>query len=137
MCAGSCDSVGAVFVAVYENVTQIVVQAKLQETVTGTCYGETVLGVVIHNQTMGFCAVSESAVVVSTSTGTVLNAHNIIVVVYHLMQQCSTDFFDGSGKSTGSKIYLMEITFLGNPGIFSKGEMPITFWSALDSYSWA
>ena len=100
MCAGACNSVAAVLVAVDENVAQIVVQTELQETVAGACDGETVLGVMIHNQTMGFCTVPEFAVVVGTSAGTVLNAQNIIMVVHHLMQQCGTDFLNGAGEGS-------------------------------------
>ena len=87
MCAGSRDSVTAVFVPVDENVTQVIVQAELQKTVTGACDCPSVFVVMIHDQTMSFCAVTESAVVVSSSTGTVLDTQNVIVVVHHLMQQ--------------------------------------------------
>lgn len=85
MGAGSCDSESAVFVAVDQNVAQIVIQAELQETVTGDCDCPSVLLVVVNNQTMFFCAVTETAVVVSASTGTILDTVDIAVVVYHFM----------------------------------------------------
>ena len=37
MGAGSCDSEATVFVAIDQNVTQVIVQAELQETVTRAC----------------------------------------------------------------------------------------------------
>ena len=86
MCAGACNSVAAVLVAVDENVTQIIVQTELQETVTRACDGETILGMMIHNQTMRFSTVTESAVVVGSSTGTVLNTLDVIVVVHHFVK---------------------------------------------------
>ena len=107
MCAGACDSVAAVLVAVNENVTQIVVHAELQETITGACDCPSILFVMIYDQTMSHSAVPESAVVVSTATGAVLDAQNIIMVVHHLMQQCGTNLFDGTGQGTGTKINLM------------------------------
>ena len=73
MCARSCDSVASVLIAVDKNVTQIVVQTELQEPITGACDGETVLGVMIHNQTMRFCAVSEFAVVICSSSTAILD----------------------------------------------------------------
>ena len=125
MGAGSSDSVAAVFVAVYENVTQVIVQAELQKTVTGACDCETVLGVMIHNQTMCFCAVTETAIVVSTSTGTVLDSQNVIVVVHHLMQQCGADLFDGASQGTCSDVDLMGGTLLADPGIIPQGEVAL------------
>ena len=85
MCTGACDSIAAILVAVDQNVTQIIVQAKLQETVTGACDCPSVLVVVAHDQTMGFCAVTETAVVVGTSSGAVLDAVYEAVIMYHLM----------------------------------------------------
>lgn len=137
MCAGPCDSEAAVLVAVDENITQVIVQAELQEAVTGACDGPSILFVMIYDQTMSHSAVPESAVMVGASTGTVLDTLNVIMIVHHLMQQCGTDFFDGTSQGTGSNVDLMGGTFLADPGVIPEGEMPITFWSALDSYSWA
>ena len=125
MCAGSGDPETAALVAIDEYVTQVIVQAELQKTVTGACNCPSILFVMIYDQTMSHNAVPESAVVVSTATGAVLDAQNIIMVVHHLMQQCGTNLFDGTGQGTGTKINLMKSAFLGNPCIFPKGEMPI------------
>ena len=73
MCAGARDSVAAVFITIDKNVAQIVVQAELQQTVAGACDGPAVFLVVIHDQTVIFCAVPESAVVVSAPTGAILD----------------------------------------------------------------
>lgn len=137
MCAGSSDSKTAVFIPVDENVTQIVVQAELQETVAGACNGPSVLVVVAHDQAMILCAIPESAVVVGTSTGTVLDAQNVIMVVHHLMEQCGTDFFDGAGKGTGANVDLMGGTFLADPGVIPKGEMPVCLGCRLDGNGWS
>ena len=132
MCAGSCDSVAAVLVAVDENVTQIVVQAELQQTVTGACDGPSVVVMVIYDQTMSFCAIPESAVMVSSSTGTVLDAQNVIVVVHHLMQQCGTDILNRTGQGTGSDVNLMGGTFLADPSIIPQGEVAVSLGRGLD-----
>ena len=49
MGAGPCDSESAVFVAVDENVAQIVIQTELQQTVTGACECPSVFIVVVHD----------------------------------------------------------------------------------------
>lgn len=132
MCTRAWDSVAPIFVAVDQNVAKIIIQAELQKTVTGACDCETVLGVMIHNQTMCFCAVTETAIVVSTSTGTVLDSQNIIVVVHHLMQQCGADFFNGAGKGTCSDVDFMGGTLLADPGIIPQGEVAIGSGRGLD-----
>jgi hypothetical protein len=134
--AGSCDSVAAVFVAVDQDVTQVIVQAELQETVTGTCDCPSVLVVMIHDQTMSFCAVPEFAVVVSASTGTILDSQNVIVVMNHFVKQGGTDFFDGTGKGTGSNIYFVGSALLADPGVIPQGEVAVGLRCRLDSYSW-
>ena len=125
MCAGSCDSVATVLVAIDKDVTQVIVQAELKQSVAGMCDGPSVLVMMIYDQSMILGAVTESAVVVSPATGTVLDAQNVIMVVHHLMQQCGTNLFDGTGQSTGTNIDLMGGTLLADPGVIPKGEMPI------------
>ena len=132
MCTGACDSIAAILVAVDEDVTQVIVQAELQETVTGACDCPSVLVMMSHNQTMRFCAVPESAVMVSSSTGTVLDAIDVAVVVHHLMQQCGADLFDRTGQGTGTQIDLMGSALLADPGVIPKGEMAVSFWGGLD-----
>lgn len=85
MCTGSGDSESTILIAIDEYVTQVIVQAELQETVTGACDCPSVLVVMIHNQTMGMGTVSKSAVVVGAASGTVLDTQNVIVVVHHLV----------------------------------------------------
>ena len=112
MCACSWGSEAAVFIAVDEDVTQIIVQTELQETIARACDGPTVLFMMLHDQAMIFGAVTKSAIVVGASTGAVLNTQNVIMIMYHLMQQCGTDFFNGTSKGTGSNVDLMGGTFL-------------------------
>ena len=121
MCTGACDSIAAVLVAVDENVTQVIVQAELQETVAWACDCPSVFVMVFHDKSMFFCTVPEAAVVVGASTGSVLDAQNIIVVVHHLMQQCGTDLFDGTGQGTGTQIDLMGSALLADPGVIPQG----------------
>ena len=86
MCAGSCDSESAVFIPIDEDVTQIIVQAELKQTVTGACECPSVFVVMINDQTVGLCAVPEFTVMVGAASGTVLNTVDVAVVVHHLMQ---------------------------------------------------
>ena len=67
---------------------------------------------VIHNQTVCFCAVTEFAVMVSSSSTAILDPQNVIVVVHHLMQQCGADLFDGASQGTGANVDLMECSSL-------------------------
>ena len=96
MCACSCASVAAVFVAVDQNVTQIIVQAELKQTVAGGCDCPTVFFVVIHNKTMCFCAVPEFAIVICAASGTILDTICKVMVVYHFMQQGGGYLFNGA-----------------------------------------
>ena len=132
MCAGACDPVAAVFVAVDENVTQIIVQAELQEAVAGACDRPSVFVVVIHDQTVCFCAVPETAVVVSAATGTVLHTVDVIVIVHHLMQQRGADVFDRTGQGTGSDVDLMGGPLLADPGVIPEGEVAVGLRGGLD-----
>ena len=86
MCTGSCDSVATVFVTIDQNIAEVIVKTEPQETVTrmGDC--PSIFVMVIDDQTMFFCVVSEMAVVVGTSPRTILNAQGITMVVHHLMQ---------------------------------------------------
>ena len=97
MCTGSGDSEFTILIAIDEYVTQVIVQAELKQTVTGVCDSPSVLVMMIYDQAMGMGTVAESAVVVSTATGAVLDSQNVIMVVHHLMQQCGTNLFDGTG----------------------------------------
>ena len=117
MCAGSCDSVAAVFIAVDQDVTQVIIQAELQETVAEGCDRPSVFLVVVYDQAVILCAVTESAVVVCASSGAVLDSQEVIMVVHHLMQQCGTDFFDGTGKSTGTDVDFVGGTLLADPRV--------------------
>lgn len=125
MCTGACDSIAAILVAVDQNVTQVIVQTELQKTVTGARDCPSVLVVVAHDQTVGFCAVTEMAVVVSTSTGTVLDSQNVIMVMYHFVKQCGTDLFDGTGQGTRSNVDLVGSALLADPGIIPQREVAI------------
>ena len=132
MCAGSCDSVAAVFVAVDQDVTQVIVQAELQETVTGACDGPSIFLVVFYDQAVILCAVSESAIVVCASSGAVLDSQEVIMVVHHLMQQCGTDFLNGTGKCTGANVDLVGCALLADPGVLTKSEVAVSLGSGLD-----
>ena len=125
MCAGSCDSVAAVFIAVDQDVTQVIVQAELQETVTGACDGPSIFLVVFYDQAVILCAVSKSAVVVCASSGAVLDAQEVIMVVHHLMQQCGTDFLNGTGECTCANVDLVGCALLADPGILTQGEVAV------------
>ena len=132
MCACSCDPETAVLITVDKNVTQIIVQAELQETVTGMRDSPSVLVMMIYKQAMSVGTVTESAVMVSTATRTILNAQDIIMVVHHLMQQRCTDLFYWAGQSTGTNVDLMGGTLLADPGIIPQGEMAISLGRGLD-----
>lgn len=132
MCTGSCDSVATGFVTIDQNIAEVIVKTELQETVTrmGDC--PSIFVMVIDDQTMFFCVVSEMSVVVSSSSRTVLNVIYKTVVVYHLMQQSGTYFFDGTGKGTGTNVDLVGSTLLTDPRIITEREVAICFWCGLN-----
>ena len=117
MCASSSDSVAAVIVTIDENVTKIVVQAELQETVTGAGDCPTVFVVMGNDQTTRFSRYLEFAIVIGVTATAVLNTVGVVEVMNHLMKQCGTDLINGTGKSSRSNIDLMGGAFLADPGI--------------------
>ena len=137
MCAGACDSVATVFVPVDENVAQVVVQAELEQGVTGACECPAIRRMVIHDESASFCTVPETAVVVGSSSGTVLDAQDIIVVVYHFVKQGGGDLFDRTCQSTGTDVDLVESSPFGNPGVIPKGEVSVGLRGGLDGDCWS
>ena len=132
MCAGSGDSVTAVFVPVDENVGQVIVQAELQYGIAGTCDRPSVLVVVTYDQTVCYCAVPKSPIVICPTPGTVLDTDDEIVVMNHLMEQRSTDVLDGSSKGSCANVDLMACAVLADPGVIPEGEVAVGFRSGLD-----
>ena len=132
MCAGSRDSVTAVFVPVDENVTQVIVQAELEQGIAGTGNRPAVFVVMIHDKSMSFGAVPEFPVVIRPASGTVLDAQNVIVVVYHFVEQGGGDFLNGTGQGTGSDVDFVKSSPLGDPGVVPEGKVAIGLGCGLD-----
>ncbi len=132
MCASSSDSVADVFVAIDENVTKIVVQAELQETVARAGDCPTVFVVVVDDQATRFSRYLEFAIVIGVTATAVLNTVGVDEVMNHFMQQCGANFFDGAGKGASSNVDLMGGAFLADPGIIPQGEMPVSFGRGLN-----
>ena len=128
MCAGFCDPVTAVFVAVDENVTQLIVQAELEQDIAGTGNRPAVFVMMIHDKSMSFGAVPEFPVVIRPASGAVLDTQNVIVVVHHFVELGGGDFLDGAGQGTGSNVDLVGSALLADPRVIPKGEMTISLW---------
>ena len=86
----------------------------------------------VNNQAARFGCCLESLVVVGVAPTAILNAADVIVVVYHLMQQRGAHFFDGARQCSRADIDFMGTAQLGNPSIFPEGEVSIGFWCVLD-----
>lgn len=132
MCAGSRDPVTAVFVPVNEDVAQVIVQAELEQGIAGTGNRPAVFVVMIHDKAMSFGAVPELSVVICPASGAVLDTQNVIVVVYHFVEQGGGDFLNGTGQGTGSDVDFVESAPLGDPCIVPEGEMAIGLRCGLD-----
>ena len=91
--------------------------------VTGSGDCPAVFVVVLYDQSVLFSAVPEFAVMVCTTTGTILDAIDIVVIVHHLMQQRGGNFFNGSGKGTGSDVDLVCLAVFTDPGVFPEGKV--------------
>ena len=132
MCTGTSDSESEGFIPVDQNVSQVIVQAELQKTVTGACDCPSVLVMMIYDQAMGMGTVTESAVVVRAATGAVLDSQNIIVVVHHLVKQCGADLFDGASQGACSDVDLVGSALLADPSIIPQREVAVSFGGGLD-----
>ena len=136
----ACSTVGACardleaceLVAIQQNISQVILQNHFQKLVAGACDRPAVLVVVVNDQTVGEGCIPELSVVVGVASGTILNAVNMVVIVYHFMQKGGCHFFDGSGKCACADVDFVGASHFGNPGIFSQGEMAIGFWGGLD-----
>ena len=126
------DVEAAVFVAVQQNVGQVILQDELQKLVTGGGVRPAVFVGVGDNQATGFGGVPETAVVVCAATGAVLYAVDEVVVVNHLVEQGGGNLFDGAGQGSGSDVDLMGSAQLGHPGIFPEGEVTVGLGGGLD-----
>ena len=80
MCARACDSVTAELVAVEQDVTQVVVQAELEQLVTGRGVRPSVLVAVFHAQASLFGCGLEPLVVVGIAPAAILNAVDVVVI---------------------------------------------------------
>ena len=126
--AGSGDTKPAELVSVYQNIAQVIIQAELQQAVTGSSDCPPILVMVFYNQAPGLCAVPKFPIVIGAAPAAILNAAHIIVVVYHLMQQCSANFFNGARQRSRANIDFVGAAQFGNPCIFPEGEMTVGFW---------
>ena len=133
-CAAHRDSDAVVFVPVDENVGQVVVQTELKQAIAGRGDRPAVFVMVIHNQAVGLCAVTETTVMVSAASGAILDPVHIAVVMHHFMKQGGCDFLDGPCQSTGTDVDLVSGTLFADPSVITKGEVAIGLGSRLDGY---
>ena len=125
MGSGAGDPVAVELIPVYQNVTQVIVQTELQQAITGRGMRPSVFIAVVNNQAAGLGCCLESLVVVGVAPAAILNAADVIVVVYHLMQQRGAHFFDGARQCSRADIDFMCAAQLGNPRIFPEGEVAV------------
>ena len=71
-------------------------------------------------------------VVVGSPSGTILHTQDVIVVVYHLMQESGTDFLNGFCQGYSTNVDFMACTILADLGVISRGEMTIGSWGGLN-----
>lgn len=123
---------GAEFVSGQQDVGQVVLQHELQQTVSGSRVAPTISVRVCHNQIPFQTSFQESLVVVSATSGTVLDSMEMIQIVYHLMEHGRDHLLNGTGKGPCSNIDLMGVARDGHPCIVPKGEMPVCSGGGLD-----
>ena len=131
---GSCSTnlETCVFIPVQENISQTILQDKLQETVRrgGSC--PAIFLIMVNQKPMCFSRSLEMLVVVGSPSGTILHTLDVIVVVYHLMQKSGTHFLNGSCQGSSTNVDFMGSSQFGNPGVFSQGEVSISSWGGLN-----
>jgi len=102
-----CNAV--IFVAVNENVSQIIFKNEGQQFIiwTGDC--PSILCIMLHMKTVNFRCCLEALVVIGVSSAAILHTVGMIVVMHHLMKQSGGNMFDRPGKGSGSNVDLMGI----------------------------
>ena len=91
----------------------------------------------VYYQTVALRNLLEALVVVGIASAGVFNAVDMAVVMDHLMQERSADILDGSGKRTGSDVYLVAIPCNGYPSVIPCGEMPVGAGCGLNCDGWS
>ena len=131
---GSCSSnlETCVLISVQENISQSILQYKLQEAVRGSGFRPAIFLVMVNQKPMRFSRSLETLVVVGSPSGTILHTQDVIVIVYHLMQKGGTHFLNGSCQGSSTNVDFMACPILTNPGVFPQGEMPIGSWGGLN-----
>ena len=130
--AGAGDLEAAVLVAIQQNVGQVVLQNHFQKLVAGSGVRPSVLFGVGDNQATGFGCIPELAVVVGVAPAAILNPVDMVVVVYHLMQQSGGDLLDGAGQGSGSDVDFVGAAELGDPSVLPEGEVAVCLGGGLD-----
>lgn len=132
MCARACDSVTAELVAVEQDVTQVVVQAELEQLVTGRGVRPSVLVAVFYAQASLFGCGLEPLVVVGVASTAILNAVDVVVVMHHLVEQGGTYVFDGACQSACADVDFMAHAILADPGVVTEREVAVGLGGRLD-----
>ena len=104
MSACSGNAVAVEFIPVYQNITQIIIQAKLQEAVTGRGMRPPIFVAMVNDQAARFGGFLESLVVIGVAPAAILDSVFIIEVMYHFMQQCGGNFLDGARQCSCADI---------------------------------
>ena len=91
MCSCPYNTKAAVLVTIEQNVRQIVVHDKFQKIIAGRGMRPAILVTMLHAEAVTLCTLLESAVVIGVPSAAILYTIFVIVVMYHLMQQCGCD----------------------------------------------
>ena len=124
-------------VACDKNIRQLVFKDKVKEVVARRGHCPAVFFVMVYYQTVALRNLLEALVVVGIASAGVFNAVDMAVVMDHLVQERSADILDGSGKRTGSDVYLVAIPCNGYPSVIPCGEMPVGAGCGLNCDGWS
>ena len=136
---GSCSSnlEACELISVQENISQSILQHKLQEAVRRRGFCPAIFLIMVNQKPMCFSRSLETLVVVGSPSATILYTQDVIVIVYHLMQKGGTHFLNGSCQGSSSQIDFVGGSLRADPGIFFGREMAIGFRGALDGVGWS
>ena len=131
-CAGLSDEEARTVISVYQNVGQSVLDYKVEKLFRWSGARPSVFVAMADGQGSLFCRFLEAFVVVCIAATAILNAVFVVVIVNHIMEQGSANFFDRSRESSCTDVDFVRVADGGNPCIIIECKVTVRARRALN-----
>lgn len=132
VCAGLAGVEAHAVVAVDEDIRQTVFNHKIEQFFSGGGMRPSIFIAVCDGQSVVFCGLLESFVVVGVATATILNSAFVIEKVNHFVKHGRTDILNRSCQRARADVDFMCAAKSRHPSVFVQREVSVCFWCALN-----